>query len=307
MKIFIILFICFLLSQSKFVFAQGCCSVFIPTLSTTETSVINSGLLRSSLSYLYTNTSSFYFGKNKTTDILSRKASLNNISLNLDIGLPHNFNLAFFLPFNSLYRKSTFNGNDIEYSNKGIGDVSLFIKHSPFNNVFTSPIELIFAGGIKFPTGDFLTEKDGVQLPIDIQPGTGSLDFIFWILASFVLFDDVSLTQSVFYKLSGSNSKGFDIANEFISNSGLYYSLSKIFTLSSLGRLQIRGYDYLESQIVVNSGRILLEWIPGLIIKLDNSTLRSYFCFPVFVKVNGSQLTPTWRLGLEFSYQIHLF
>lgn len=208
MKIFIILFICFLLSQSKFVFAQGCCSVFIPTLSTTETSVINSGLLRSSLSYLHTNTSSFYLGKNKTTDLLSRKASLNNISLNLDIGLPHNFNLAVFLPFNHLYRKSTFLGMDIEYSNKGIVDVSLFIKYSPLCNVFTSLIESIFAGGIKFPTGNFLTEKNGVQLPIDIQPGTGSLEFIFWVLASFDLFDNVSLTQSAYYKLSGSNSKG---------------------------------------------------------------------------------------------------
>lgn len=306
MKIFIILLI-FLFFPPKFVFAQGCCSVSIPTLSTTETPVINSGMLRSSLSYLLTNTSSFYLGKNKTTDPLSRKASSYNLSLNLDLGLPYNFNISLFFPFNSLYRKSFFQGNVIEYSNKGIGDFSLFIKYNPFGDNYFFPFKLIFAGGVKFPTGDFLTEKDGVQLPIDIQPGTGSLDYIFWLLASFDLLDYISFTQSAYFKFSGSNSKGYDIANEFISNTGLYYPLNKYFTIAFLGRIQIRGYDYLDSQIVVNSGRTLIEWIPMLITTLNNYTLRSYFCFPVFVKVNGSQLTPTWRFGLEFSYQNFLF
>ncbi|MGQ9820041.1 MAG: hypothetical protein ACUVQ1_09010 [Candidatus Kapaibacteriales bacterium] len=54
----------------------------------------------------------------------------------------------------------------------------MFIKYSAFN-IDTFPFKLIFAGGVKLLIGDFLKEKDGVQLSIDIQSGRGSLDFIF--------------------------------------------------------------------------------------------------------------------------------
>ncbi|MGQ9820040.1 MAG: hypothetical protein ACUVQ1_09005 [Candidatus Kapaibacteriales bacterium] len=108
MKILSIRLMCFLLFQSEFVFSRGCCSFSVPTLSTIETPLINFGLLRSSLSYLLTNTSSFYLGKDKTTDPPSPKASSHNLSLNLDFGILHNLNISLFFPFNSLYRKSSF-------------------------------------------------------------------------------------------------------------------------------------------------------------------------------------------------------
>lgn len=304
----IIVFVLLLLSLAiNYGLSQGCCNVSVPTLSITETSTISLGSVRVSLSYLLTNTSSFFAGKQKVPDPLFRKAFANNFSLNVDIGLFPNFNISLFLPYNHLSRSSIFNSSKIQYTNKGIGDISLFFKYSPLNDKYSFPITLVFAGGLKFPTGDFLTEKDGVQLPIDIQPGTGSFDYIILALVSYDLLDELTFTQSFFYKLAGSNSKGYDIANELISNTGFYINLNEFLTLSLLGRLQIRGYDKLEDQIVVNSGRTLIEGIPSIILKFHNYFLRSYFCFPAYIDVNGSQLTPTWRIGVEISYQIFLF
>lgn len=303
----------FLVNTSNYLIAQGCCSVSIPTLGSTESPSIGFGSMRIGLSYLYTNTSTTYKDETKIQDPLNRKAFGHNLVVDFEFGVWKNFSFFILLPYNHYYRSTTISLNQTEvYKNNGIGDFTILLKYNIINPTFAMPYQLSLGSGFKLPTGGFQTESQGVQLPLDIQSGTGTLDFILWGFFTVNFTENLTLTQSGLFKFAGKNTEGYDIGDELLTVTGLIYNFADEIQGNILFRLQSRWKDRLEvdnlSQLIPNSGRILIEAIPGLVFNYSNTlATRIFFVYPIYIKVNGTQLSPSWRIGTEFHYSFNLF
>lgn len=303
----------FLIIISNNLFAQGCCSVSIPTLGSTEGGSIGFGSMRIGLNYLYTNTSTTYKDNIQIQDPLSRKAFGHNLVFDFEFGVWESVSLFILLPYNHYYRSTTISPNQKEvYKNNGLGDLTILVKYNAISPTFTMPYQLSFGSGIKLPTGEFQTESRGIQLPLDIQSGTGTLDFILWSFFSANFIENLTLTQSALFKFAGKNAEGYDIGNELLTVTGLIYNLTDEIQGNILFRLQSRWKDRLETdgsnQLIPNSGRILIEAVPGFVFNYSNIlTTRIFFVYPIYIRVSGIQLSPSWRIGTEFHYSFNLF
>lgn len=314
-SIIILLIGFFLISTSNYLFTQGCCSVSIPTLGSTESGSIGFGSMRIGLNYLYTNTSTTYSNDTQIQDPLNRKAFGHNIVFDFEFGVWESLSLFVLLPYNHYYRSTTLSPNQKEvYRNSGLGDLTILLKYNVINPTFAMPYQFSLGSGVKLPTGEFQTESKGIQLPLDIQSGTGTFDFILWSFFTANFIDNLTFTQSALLKFSGKNTEGYDIGNELLTVTGLIYNFAdEIIQGNVLFRLQNRWKDRLEfdtlgSQLIPNSGRVLIEVIPGLVFNYSNVlTTRIFFAYPIYIKVNGTQLSPSWRIGTEFHYSFNLF
>jgi hypothetical protein len=312
-SITILLIVLFFINTSNDLIAQGCCSVSIPTLGSTESPSIGFGSMRIGLNYLYTNTSTTYKNDTKIQDPLSRKAFGHNVVIDFEFGVWENLSLFFLLPYNHYYRSTTVSQNQKEvYQNNGLGDLTILLKYNVINPTFAMPYQLSLGSGLKLPTGEFQTESQGVQLPLDIQSGTGTLDFIIWGFLTANFTENLTLTQSALFKFAGKNTEGYDIGNELLTVTGLIYNFADAIQGNILFRAQSRWKDRLDidnsNQLIPNSGRILIEAIPGLVFNyLNILTTRIFFVYPIYIKVNGTQLSPSWRIGTEFHYSFNLF
>ncbi len=311
--IIILLIGLFLINSSNYLIAQGCCSVSIPTLGSTESGSVGFGSMRIGLNYLYTNTTTTYKNDTKIQDPLNRRALGHNLIFDFEFGVWKNFSLFLLLPYNHYYRSTTVSANQKEvYKNSGLGDLTILLKYNVLNPTFAMPYQLSFGSGVKLPTGEFQTESQGVQLPLDIQSGTGTLDFILWSFFSANFTENLTLTQSALFKFAGKNTEGYDIGNELLTVTGLIYNFVDEMQGNILFRVQSRWKDRLDvdnsSQLIPNSGRILIEAIPGLVFNYPNIlTTRIFFVYPIYIKVNGTQLSPSWRIGSEFHCSFNLF
>ncbi len=307
-------FLCFFgLGVSSYLHSQGCCSVSIPTLGSTECPSTDFGSLRIGFNYLYTNTSTTYKYDTKIQDPLNRKAFGHNVAFDFELGVWDNLGVFILFPYNFYYRSTTVSQSQEKiYKNSGVGDITLLLKYNLFASTFTVRSSLSLGAGLKLPTGEFQTESQGVQLPLDIQSGTGTVDFLLWGFFSANFTPNLTLTQSALFKLAGKNSEGYDIGNELLTVTGVNYNFINFIQGNVLIRIQNRWKDrlYVDNldQLIPNSGRVLIEAIPGLVLNYSNVlTTRIFLVYPIYIKVNGTQLTPSWRFGSEFHYIFNLF
>lgn len=306
--------LCFFgLGVSNCLYSQGCCSVSIPTLGSTECPSTDFGSLRIGFNYLYTNTSTTYQYDTKIQDPLNRKAFGHNVAFDFELGIWDNLSVFILFPYNFYYRSTiVIPSQEKIYKNSGVGDITLLLKYNFLASTFAIQTRLSLGGGLKLPTGEFQTESQGVQLPLDIQSGTGTIDFFLWGLFTTNLIPNLTITQSALFKFAGKNSEGYDIGNEFLTVTGLNYNFIYFLQGNLLIRIQNRWQDRLNvdnlNQLIPNSGRVLIEAIPGLVLNyLNVLTTRIFFVYPIYTKVNGTQLAPSWRFGTEFHYIFNLF
>ncbi|MCK5571377.1 MAG: hypothetical protein KAJ12_01390, partial [Bacteroidetes bacterium] len=62
----------------------------------------------------------------------------------------------------------------------GIGDVTFMAKYQVVTPTILSHVEFAIGAGGTLPTGSFTEEREGTQLSIDLQPGTGAPALLGW-------------------------------------------------------------------------------------------------------------------------------
>ncbi|MGC8956561.1 MAG: hypothetical protein ACP5LT_01890 [Candidatus Kapaibacteriota bacterium] len=280
--------------------AQGCCSISINSLGSTESEPLETGNLVLGVNFWHLNSSAYYIGDIKQSDPLQRVAVGNNVLFDIEYGLTNFLSLYLSVPY-SFYRRDT---KFASYSNKGFGDVLLLGKFKVGNRIIFVNDLLSLGFGVKFPTGKNNAEKDGVELPIDLQVGTGSYEFSFWSLYQNWLSNRILFTQSFLFRTFKSNLKNYKFGNEMNLNTSLYYQLIDYWlNIGALIRIQKRWKDRLDGQVVVNSGRLLIELLPGFLFDFGETSFRVNFGFPIYTRVEGSQLSILYRIGLELRYR----
>ncbi|MCX7908141.1 MAG: transporter [Ignavibacteria bacterium] len=299
------LFIIFLNANNLLLYSQGCCSISINSLGGIENVSPGKNSLILGISYWHLNSSAYFVDNKKENDPLQRTARGNNIILDLEYGLSNLLSLYISIPYNFYYRKTKINSTLNELNNSGLSDLLVLLKFKLFNNFWSNLNSFSLGAGGKFPTGGTASEKDGVELPLDLQLGSGSFDIYLWGLYYHFLSEQFLISQSFLYKYTSKNKNEYKFGPELnLQTSFLYSFFEKMIYANIIVRIQKRWKDLSSNQVVVNSGRFLIELLPGFQFNYSGLNLRTNIGIPLYTLVGGKQLSILYRLGLEMRYSI---
>lgn len=310
--------LCFNLTPN-YSFSQACCSGGVPL-----SGVLGIGLgstdyksLQLMLTYDYNNLSTLMDGGQILEDQI-RQRTTNSTILEINYGLSKRISLTALLPYIKQSRSiNSFGGSTSVTSTKGIGDGLILMKYRLLDPLKVPGVDLVIGGGIKFPTGKTNSvNEDGFILVADMQAGSGSLDGIFWFYyqqTNFMI-PNLSLISVTTYKVSGTNnsynsSQNYKFGNEFQTNLGFSYSLFARVPISlfSFFRYRTQKIDLIDGNTYSGSGGKWAYLIPGVNIDISPAfSLRVSVDLPLYRKLNGTQLTTTYKITSSLLYRFPL-
>jgi len=294
-------------------YSQACCTAGTSISSGGERGVIFANFLSAAISFQNNNLNSTYQSTNKIEDPLKRSSTVNNFNLEIEYGLVDKISLLIILPYTNRTRETTVTNTEtntkekISFSGKGIGDVIILGKFQIVTPNILSPLGLALGGGAKLPTGSFEKEKDGTRLSIDLQPGTGSSDLLFWSHLSYD-FPSLALSfnASLLYKYSGSNLDGYRFGDEVLLTLNASYTIVEFWGIN----LQLKGRtadrDYWNSRFLPSTGGTYFDITPGLIYYEGDLSIRIFTQFPLYRNLQGIQLAISEMPGAEIRYNFNL-
>ena len=312
-----VLFVFLVMVVSPFyLFSQACCSGGVPLGGSLGLGSAESRTLQLLLTYDYNLLNDLMDGKELLQDD-TRSRTTHAAMLEVNYGLSSRFSLAALLPFIQQERniKGFEQGREFT-STRGLGDVVFLLKYRMLNPASTSGTEWVVGAGPKLPTAHTRhTNNNGLLLPADMQPGSGSLDGILW---SFFQRDQVfspalSFISVATYRYSGANnnyneSQSYRFGNEFQLNMGMNYNffINRPMDVFSYLRYRHQGEDLIDGSVFPGSGGQWLYWVPGLAMNFTpDMSLRLSAAVPVYRKLEGAQLTTTYRFTIALSYAIN--
>jgi len=158
-----------------------------------------------------------------------------------------------------------------------------------------------------------LSDERGIALNADLQPGSGSWDAITWIyLARQLSFRPSSvLSARMVGRFNGTNREYLGSQSYHFGNSLQFYLGigdqqawgKQLFTPSISLRYRYAAKDQINDRELENTGGQWLTILPALSWHLNTRTILNLIPeLPVYRKVGGTQLTPTFRMQAGFYY-----
>jgi len=309
-----IILILILLLESN-LFGQACCTAGTPLLSSLETSSTPFQNLQIGLSYRYNSIASIYINDSQL-DENSRERLSQTLIFQIDYGIWRNVSITALFSYVQHERivLSPLGGENL-LDTKGIGDALLLVKYNVIPLNILDEMEFSVGGGVKVPFGESQLTSNGLLIPADMQPGSGSWDFLGWLYFSKGRLFDLPLTvvSNLSYRINGTNNRfeveGFDykFGNETIAQVGLAYKTDFISDYSLFLRYRNAQADISRGFQIPNTGGDWVYLVPGINFKIDNSkTVRLSGEIPLYINVNGTQLTTSFTTTLAFYYSINL-
>lgn len=281
--------------------AQTCCTGGVPLTGAINLDA-NSGGVRFGLTYDINQLSDFIQG-DRTLDNTFLKRETRSILGQIDFRITDSLSVSVLIPYSQLTERNTNTGGIFEAN--GLSDISVWTNYLLYNSKQTT---VSVSAGIKLPTGETnIKDEDGIfDLPLSLQPGTGSVDFM---IAS-ALKSAFRFRPSLIYSFSGiykinTTGKRYAAHSEYkYSNEiDLYAGLSEeVLFLNQLltPQLQVRINNFSQHQISgnpnPNTGGTWVFLGTGLAWSLTpqfNLNFRGQW--PLHRSVTGFQLTTTNR------------
>jgi hypothetical protein len=212
-------------------------------------------------------------------------------------------------------RKITFDEQINQVNTHGLGDAVIMTKFI-FSSLSKSGTELQLGLGPKLPLGrSDLTNNLDITLNADMQPGSGSWDLLTWAYYArqFAKRPSMAASARIVGRLNGVNKEYLGSQTYRFGNSVQFYLgigdqlawgnmvISPSFSL----RYRYTGGDQVNGQILDNTGGQWINVLPALSLHLSpNSILHLVPEIPLYSKVSGTQLTPTFRLQVGLYHSI---
>jgi hypothetical protein len=189
----------------------------------------------------------------------------------------------------------------------GLGDGVLMLHYEYLSK---SSLQLAFGAGPKIPTGPSdLTNDNGITLNADLQPGSGAWDGILHhrITQTLNSRPSMAFTNLITYRITGVNheylgTQKYEFGDEYsivIGASDQTVLLKQLLGYGLNLRYRNARQDKNNDQYLANTGG---EWIfvtPSLSWQANSVTsIIINGEFPLYSRVTGTQLTPTYRLNL---------
>jgi hypothetical protein len=181
----------------------------------------------------------------------------------------------------------------------------LSIQYTPLHYVDGKKTEIAVGGGVKTPTGRSNVVLTGVAAE-DMQPGTGSWDFVVWGYAARQISRGLELFTGASFRFNGANDRDYKFGGGIISALGARLKTRGLLDYSFYARYRWADSDQRFGGDVPNTGGNWVYLVPGLTLKVAKSMgLKAEVEIPVYRKLNGfRQFTSTLLLSLSMYYEI---
>ena len=292
--------------------AQTCCSGGIPLSNNIGLETSEKGTIQLALNYDYNNLNTLNFESEKLDDN-SRLRITHSVLFNAGYSITDNLSAEGLFTWVNQRRKISQFGNENFDQNSGIGDAIILLKYN-FKNAIGKNSALGLGLGTKIPLGSS-TEKnsEGIAYSADLQPGSNAWDIVYWFSASknFNFRPTLTISTRLIYRDTGTNDSYFGdssykFGEEFQSFLSFSDQIPLFKTLASPSisfRHRTARQDKINGFDLDNTGGDWLFIIPNIAINITPTVLFSARAeFPIYSRVDGTQLTPTYRLtsGLLF-------
>lgn len=295
--------------------AQTCCSGGVPLGGSLGLGAAENKSLQVLVTYDYNAINDLVSFSDQLEDNTRSRTTQSSI-IEINYGLSHRWSITGVAP--SIRQTRTiqaFSGKDFT-AVQGIGDMVFLAKYRPFNSERFTNFDLVVAAGPKLPTArtDHVNNQ-GLTLAADMQPGSGSLDGIFWSYFQknrFLKNPNLGLAGVTTFRYSGVNnnyngSQTYRFGNEFQFNLGLNYSLflTRPVDVFTFVRYRSQTEDRVDGGILPSSGGKWVTAIPGANILLaPNWSLRLSGDIPLYRKLEGTQLTTSYKFTAALLFNI---
>ena len=298
---------------STFIYAQTCCSGGIPLSNNIGLPILEKGTTQIGISYDYNNLNTLNIGTKKLEDN-SRLRITHSVLANISYSISDRFSVEGLFTWVNQRRKITQFGNENLDETSGIGDGLLLLKYS-FPNLIGENTFVNVGIGSKIPFGSSTKKNNqGITLNADLQPGSNAWDIIYWssISKSFSFRPSFNISSRFIYRSTGTNNSYFgDSTYKFGNEIQAFLGFSDQFLLfktttspsisfkyRNVTQDKIGGFD------LENTGGNWVSIIPNFSINMNqNLVFTTKAELPIYSNVDGTQLTPTYRLttGILFT------
>ncbi|MBW6480271.1 MAG: hypothetical protein K0B37_12660 [Bacteroidales bacterium] len=248
----------------------------------------------------------------------TRQRTTHSAILEVNYGVSPRFSIAAVLPLIRQERNIRSFGGVMDFTSaQGLGDAALLLKYRVFDPYKYPDLEWVVGAGPKFPTGRTnFTNNNGLAMAADMQPGSGSLDGLFWSFFQQrnVWLPTLSLMAVTTIRISGENRnynqvQTYKFGNEFQFNLGVNYNtyLHWPVDIFTWFRYRNQSEDLIDGSTFPGSGGNWVYAIPGINLYFHpRMSWRISMDIPLYRKLEGTQLTTTYRFTTAISYSLPL-
>lgn len=296
------------------VFGQ-CCAAGNPVNSNNLIPVNGINVLGITYSHIYSLSDKYYI-EDKITDREYIETEFNFSNLAFTYGLTERLNLTADIGY---FFNKTQNFVVDEYSRyaQGLGDLNIGFSYNSYQTD-DSEFSIIQTLRMTLPVGVFNQVYDGIELPIDLQPSSGNYKYNLGIMLSnrfgnsgFSIYSINTIEMAQFIETSTSEYKYGNLYN--LSLIGAYQIMDELGSWLQI-RCEIRDkaliatksqpdiYSYLNA-----TGTLNVFISPQLSYTIaDSWTISSQFNYPIYINVNGEQLTNKYFIqgGISKSFNL---
>ncbi|NNC49573.1 MAG: hypothetical protein HKO01_03460 [Flaviramulus sp.] len=292
--------------------AQTCCSGGIPLSNNLGLPIYEKGTIQVGLSYDYNNLNTLNEGTSKLNDN-SRLRVTHSILINSSYSITNNFSAeGLFTWVNQRRIITQFDNKNLD-NTSGVGDAVILMKYN-FNKVLGPYSSVLLGLGAKLPLGSSTEKnKQGIVLNADLQPGSKAWDIIYWLSSSksFDFRPSFIFSTRFTYRETGTNNSylenaSYKFGNEFqvfLAFSDQFLLFKSIVNPSVTFKYRNAIKDKIDGFDLDNTGGDWVFIIPTFSVAISpNFNFLIKAELPLYSNVDGTQLTPTYRLtsGLLF-------
>lgn len=287
--------------------AQTCSCAGAPVFNPLEYDSMQEGKKwRFELSYKYHAINDLVEGSQQVNDTTDRHRSAQSVFLEVRYALTKRFSLIGLLNFTG-HRRDVGISSSPAVTTQGLGDSMLAIQYSPILFSDGKKLEFSVGGGVKLPTGQSNLRNTGIAAE-DMQPGTGSWDFMGWVYASHRVsfIRGLELFAGASFRYNGENDREYKFGNEIISAFGTRLKTRGFLDYSLYARYRWADSDQRFNGDVPNTGGNWIYIVPGVTFKIaDSMGIKTEIEIPIYRKLNGfRQFTSTMQLSFSVFYEI---
>ena len=288
-----------------------CCSGGVPIASSLGLSSIEKNKIEFLISYDYNRLNQLFNNNVKLGDN-SRLRNTHSFLTEINYGINKKLFMSGLFSIVRQERKITRETENFTATN-GVGDALFLLKYGLLSYSTDHKSELLLGIGVKAPLGRSDLTDNGINLPADLQPGSGAWDVIFWNYFSkgFNTIPNFNINTAITYRLTGTNSNylsslTYKFGNELqvIAGSNYRLNLNSLLTDILLSfKFRNQTHDLINASVFPNSGGKFLFVIPGININFSPQiSLKLTSDIPLYRFVDGTQLTTSNRFSIGFNY-----
>ena len=306
MRLAVAIFIIFFNLSEMHSFSQ-CCSSGNPFISDAEQPALQSKVLTSSLTYRYSHSSQFYSEDSRFNDLPFDQTSYGNYS-EIQIGYGVADWLTVIADMGYFFNKTQATSGQDPYRGYGLGDAGFYLKFNAFKNP-KARFSVSPSIGVKFPIGVFDQEVENVQLPIAVQPSSGSYKYNGNVFISKGIGRKMALAAFLSYEYSQlikSENFYYKYGDQWISALYFNYRIIKNFSTDLQLRNEYRAKSNRENdEIVESSGYDVIYFTPQLTYAFKyNWYLTAFSDIPVYKYYNDIQMSFGYAISLRLTKKI---